>query len=40
VFRTPSDLWLFFSLEKDTITVLDLARKDRIVRPGRANGAG
>jgi hypothetical protein len=40
MFRTTSDLRVFFSLEEDTITVLDLARKDTIVRSGRVNRAG
>ncbi len=36
---TSTDIRIFFSLEKDTITVLDVARRDTIIRSSLLSGA-
>lgn len=30
VFKTSSEFWIFFRLEKETITVIDVAKKDSV----------
>jgi mRNA-degrading endonuclease RelE of RelBE toxin-antitoxin system len=37
---TSTDIRIFFALEEDTITVLDLARKATIISSGQISGGG
>jgi hypothetical protein len=37
---TSTDIRIFFALEKDTITVLEVAKKATIVSSGHISGAG
>lgn len=41
VLRTPTDIWIFFTMEDDTITILDVAQKSAILASGgmRIGGA-
>jgi hypothetical protein len=38
--RTSTDLRIFYTIDQDTITVLDVARKETILSSGNITGAG
>jgi hypothetical protein len=40
VLRTSTDVRIFFTLDGDTITVLDVARRDAIMTSGHPSGLG